>query len=73
MLAREHSKARCPHCTTRLWYGLKEEATGWKVRFTCMRPEGCGREYSPGRISKSDTGIEDEAYQRAERIGSMLY
>lgn len=72
-LARQHPDARCPYCATRLWYGLKEEPTGWKIRFTCPQPDGCGREFSPGRISKGDTGTEDEAYERAERVGSRLY
>lgn len=72
-LARRHFDAHCPFCTTRLWYDIKEEPTGWKIRYSCLQPEGCGREFSPGRISKRDTGTEDEAYEWAERIGSRLY
>jgi hypothetical protein len=73
MLVRKHPDARCPRCAAALWYGLKREATGWKVQYVCRRPDGCGREFTPARIPNEDARSEDEAYRRAERIGAVLY
>lgn len=73
MLSRKHPDARCPRCGEPLWYGLKAEPTGWKVQYDCAGAEGCGRELSPGRIPRSDVTTEDEAYRRAERLGSRQY
>lgn len=73
MLSRKHPDARCPWCGSPLWFGLKSEPTGWKVQYDCTGSDGCGREYSPGRVSRFDTGDEDEAYRQAERLGSRLY
>lgn len=72
MLARKHPEARCPYCTSPLWYGLKSEASGWKVQYACAGREGCGREFNVGRIARADVDDEAEAYRRAERLGKTL-
>jgi len=56
-----------------LWYDLKKEAKGWKVQYVCLPPEGCGQEFTPGRISSEEVADENEAYRQAERIGERLY
>lgn len=73
MLAREHPDARCPQCATTLWYGLKREGRGWKVQYLCPPSDGCGREFSVGRINQDSVDSEEAAYQRAERLGGTLY
>jgi hypothetical protein len=73
MLARKHPEARCPRCGSPLWYGLKREGCGWKVQYLCSPPEGCGREFSVGRINQKSVANEEEAYQRAEKLGGTLY
>ncbi len=73
MLLRKHPDARCPRCGSTLWYGLKAEATGWKINYDCVRPEGCGREFTPGRIDRSSVSGPDEAHRQAERLGTVLY
>lgn len=73
MLSRKHPDALCPWCGSQLWFGLKSEATGWKIQYVCAGDDGCGREFSPKRISLADIGDEDEAYNQAERLGSRRY
>ena len=73
MLLRRHPDARCPWCGSSLWYGLKSEATGWKVQYDCAGADGCGREFTHGRIDRASVGSSDEAHRRAERLGSELY
>lgn len=69
MLSKKHPTARCRHCGSPLYYGLKREAAGWKVHYSCPPPEGCGRECSCGRIE--DDGVKD-AYRRAAEFGENL-
>lgn len=73
MLSRKHPDTRCPWCGASLWFGLKSEPTGWKVQYDCAGTDGCGREYSPGRISMADVESEDEAYRYARRLGSQVF
>jgi hypothetical protein len=73
VLLRRHPKARCPLCGEALWYGLKGEAIGWKVQYDCAGPDGCGREFTPGRIDRSSVSGPDEAHRRAELLGTALY
>jgi hypothetical protein len=73
MLVREHPNARCPRCGSKLRYGLKREGSGWKVQYCCPPSNGCGREYSVGRIDHESVDSEEEAYRRGERLGETLY
>lgn len=73
MLLREHPAARCPWCSSKLYFGLKAEAKGWKVHYACAGAEGCARELSPGRIARDEFPDRDAAYQRAEELGCVLY
>jgi hypothetical protein len=69
MFFRLHSDARCPRCRHQsVWYGLKEEATGWKVLCECGRKHACGHEWSAGWVSMSDVGTIDEASKMAEKL-----
>jgi hypothetical protein len=72
MLSKRHSCARCRVCGAPLFYGLETEPTGWKVQYICPLPEGCGRELSAGRIDRSDVDSEDEAYEQAAALGSLI-
>ena len=72
MMLQEHPVARCPGCGSLLWYGLKTEATGWKVQYACPPPDGCGREFSAGRIARNAVESEDDAYERAKRLGRRI-
>jgi hypothetical protein len=67
MLLRKHPTAVCDLCNEPLWYGVKEEPTGWKVYYHCNSEDGCGKEWSVGRIARSDVENLDEVYSRAER------
>lgn len=69
MFVRKHPDARCPYCGSPLYYGLKSEPTGWKARYDCPEPEGCGREFTVGRIDRASVENEDDAYERARRLG----
>ena len=68
MLLSEHDTASCDRCGSKMWYGLKEEPTGWKVFYVCDLPTGCGSEWGIGRISRIDVESVDEAYRRAESM-----
>jgi hypothetical protein len=72
MLMRKHPTARCRYCGSALFYGLKPEPTGWKVQYTCTPPDGCGREFSAGRIDRGVIENEDEAYERARELGRVF-
>lgn len=73
MLLREHTVARCPWCNSKLHFGVKAEAKGWKVQYACVDPDGCGRELSPGRIARNDFPDRDAANRRAEELGRVCY
>ncbi len=63
-----HESARCPRCNERILYGLKDEASGWKVVLECDRDTGCGRQFSSRWIRLSDVDSFDDAYERATAI-----
>lgn len=64
----EHDHAVCPACGEPLWYGVKEESSGWKVFYVCESASGCGREFATGRIRLSTVDHRDEVYARAETM-----
>ena len=73
VLLRKHPTAVCDYCDEPLWYGVKEEPTGWKVYSHCRGDDSCGKERSAGRISRADIESIDDVYARAERqITEML-
>jgi len=69
MRLRKHEDALCRRCRRKsVWYGLKEEATGWKVFCVCGREEQCGHEWKAGWIPTNGVDSKDEAYQRGEGL-----
>lgn len=60
-----HDSARCPECGEPLYFGTKEEASGWKVYYDCE----CGWERMVGRIAMSDVEHRDEVHERAREMG----
>jgi len=68
MLFREHPEARCPYCGSSLRYALKAEPTGWKVQYECLKPDGCGRQFRGGRVSRGEVETVDEAHEHARRF-----
>jgi hypothetical protein len=72
MLYKKHPSARCRYCAEPLYYGLKDEATGWKVHYCCLLPNGCGREFSLGRIGLESVDTKDDAHERAEAFAERL-
>lgn len=69
VIVRKHPDARCPYCGSPLHYGLKSEPTGWKAQYDCPDPDGCGREFTAGWIDRASVESEDDAYERARRLG----
>lgn len=67
----EHDERRCRWCGERLWYGLKEEPSGWKVYYCCQSSDGCGRERMVGRIARSSVDHIDAVYRKAESMGTF--
>jgi len=67
----EHGSRRCRWCGEPLWYGVKEEPSGWKVFYCCRSSDGCGRERMAGRIPRSSVDHLDQVYERAESMGSV--
>jgi hypothetical protein len=67
----EHDERQCRWCGERLWYGLKEEPTGWKVYYFCRSPDGCSRERMIGRIPRSSVDHIDAVYRKAESMDSF--
>jgi hypothetical protein len=62
---KKHHNEVCWWCGTHLWYGVKQEPTGWKVFYECNGPNGCGREWCTGRIDRSGIHSTDEVFARA--------
>lgn len=67
MLMEKHTSATCPECGESLFFGTKEEATGWKVYYECN--DHCGFEVMAGRVSLSKIEQRDEVYERAHKMG----
>jgi len=63
-----HESTTCRWCGKPLWYGLKEEASGWKVFYSCDPADGCGWERMTGRIPLSSVDHHDDVYERAESM-----
>lgn len=63
-----HRDAGCRVCGERLRYGVKREASGWKVYYCCDSESGCKREYTTGWIPLSVVDNRDEVYDRAEEM-----
>lgn len=72
MLLSEHDTASCDRCGSTVWYGLKEEPTGWKVFYVCNPRTGCGSEWNVGWVKRGNVESIDEAYQRAESMWTEL-
>lgn len=64
----EHDVAVCPECGEPLYYGTKEEASGWKVYYECG--ERCGWECMAGWIRLADIDSRDDVDVRARELGS---
>lgn len=66
MILRRHPDARCPTCGSReVWWGLKSEATGWKVLRECDDDE-CDYQGTAGWIPMSEVDSVDEALRKGE-------
>jgi hypothetical protein len=63
MLLRPHGSAVCRWCREPLWYGIKEEPSGWKVVYSCYEKNGCGREWTTGIVERANIGHVDEVYK----------
>lgn len=66
MQMQRHDSATCPRCGSRLWFGLKSEATGWSVYYDC---DDCGFEERVGWVAMADVSSRDEAHERAASMG----
>jgi DNA-directed RNA polymerase subunit RPC12/RpoP len=67
VILRNHDEARCPYCGSELLYGVAEEPNAWMVHYECAS-DRCGREFTPGRIRRSEVDHVDEVYERAEAL-----
>lgn len=67
VILHEHESAVCRHCGSPLYYGLKEEPSGWKSTVVCDPDDGCGREWAHGWIPRTEVDHIDDAYERAKR------
>lgn len=65
----EHDSRQCEWCGEPLWYGLKEEPSGWKVYYSCLSEGGCGWERMVGRVSRTAVDHLDEVYREAAAMG----
>jgi hypothetical protein len=70
ILTRHHT-ATCRRCDRPLLYGVKEEATGWKVLVECSR-ETCSLERTIGRVPVSAVDSRDAVYERAQTMVAEL-
>lgn len=64
---RRHDLATCPECNESLYFGAKEEASGWKVYYECE----CGWERMAGWVKLSDIEHQDEVHDRAQKMGEQ--
>ena len=69
MQMERHDFANCPYCNQRLWFGVKEEGTGWSVYYECGE---CSFERMVGRISLADVDERCNVRTRAKRMGKRL-
>lgn len=63
---RKHERATCPECDAELYFGTKEEASGWKVYYECR---GCPFDRMAGWIRLAEINHRDEVYESAEEFG----
>jgi hypothetical protein len=68
---RKHHDRACRWCDTRLWYGVKEESTGWKVFYVCHTADGCGREWYAGRIERKSIKNYDDVFDEAKALSPI--
>lgn len=69
MLFVEHDSAECPECGFSLYFGTKEEATGWKVYYECGAR--CGWVSMAGWIKLGEVDTRDEVQKRAREMGEQ--
>jgi hypothetical protein len=63
----KHENATCSDCGAALFFGTKEEATGWKVYYECG--DRCGWEAMAGFVALSDISHQDEVHEKAREMG----
>ena len=62
----QHETAECPQCSEPLYYGEKDEASGWKVYYECVE---CGWEQMAGWVKMSEVDHADEVDEKARSLG----
>lgn len=65
----QHDSATCPDCAAPLYFGTKEEASGWKVYYECG--DRCGFERMAGWVLMSDVNHRDKVHERAQAMGEQ--
>lgn len=65
MQMERHDTASCPHCGSVLWFGVKEEGSGWSVYYEC---DECWFEEMVGYVSRSELGDSDDVREHAKEI-----
>jgi len=68
MFFQPHESAVCNWCRNQLWYGVKEEPSGWTVVYSCHDDDGCGREWTTGTINREDIKHIDEVYEKSRKM-----
>ena len=69
MIFTKQDTATCPYCGSALVFGLKEEASGWKVYYQCN--DRCGFEQMAGWVKLSEIDHRDEVNERAREMGDQ--
>lgn len=69
MQMQRHDSATCPDCGSHLWYGTKQEATGWVVYYECG---ACCFEKRVGWIAMADVDSRGTAERRAEGMDDRV-
>lgn len=69
MQMERHDSATCPYCRQGLWFGVKEEGTGWSVYYECS---DCSFERMVGRIPLQDVNERNEVRVQAKKMGERL-
>lgn len=70
MFLYRHDTATCPHCSSVVAYGTKEEASSWKIVVQCNPQDGCGRELGKKRIPLTDIDHRDQVAKQAEAFAA---